>query len=127
MKKISKYLNYKVEQFSKKYKQKKEEELKKLNDTYGPELVKLTTKREHKINNETLRRSLKQDKYALDVNKRKLQATLSKEQNVSLKDDILNQIQNIDTQIASNADTQKKASTDFKGIVAEMQALDKKI
>ena len=55
MKKISKYLNYEVEQFSKKYKQKKEEELKKLNDTYGPELVKLTTKREHKINNETLR------------------------------------------------------------------------
>ena len=126
MKKISKYLNYEVEQFSKKYKQKKEEELKKLNDTYGPELVNLTNKRQDKINNETHRRLLIHDKNDLHAKKRKLQATLLKEQNAGLKTNIQEQINYTDTEIAGNADNQRKELEAFKKIVDEMQTLDKK-
>ena len=74
MKKISKYLNYEVEQFSKKYKQKKEAELKGLNDIYGPNLENLTNKRKDKINNETQRRLLIHDQNDLHSNKIKLHA-----------------------------------------------------
>ena len=73
MKKISKYLNYEVEQFSTKYKQKKETELNELGKDYTDKMKKITDKWQEKIDNDTRSRLLLHKITHLKTEKRRLE------------------------------------------------------